>query len=204
MAGIIRSAVTALLGTFAVPVAGLSGLGALGALLGMLLDRDNRTSSVFTFFVAAVVICFFSIRLLAGIHKKAKDLVECINRQANLNFNAGNLLGYPSPAFLVFDKQNRKLAFCNSSTGDFKIYELSYLLAWRYDWKIKESTQLSGPGRQVGTTNMHMPSFERVQRTGDFALILEVADEISPVIKVYMSERAAKEWCAKLNAIVNG
>ena len=194
----------ALLATFAVPAAGLSGMGAIGALLGMLLSRDNRTSGVLIFFVVAVIICFLSIRLLARMHKKAKGLVESINRQSSLNFNAGNLLGYPSPAFLAFDKQNRKLAFCNSSTGDFRIYELSYLLAWRYEWKIKESMDLSGPGRQVGATNMHMPSFERVQRAGDFALILEVADESSPVIKFYMSERAAKEWCAKLNAIVNG
>ena len=202
--GSAKSLGLALLATFAVPAAGLSGIGAIGALLSMLLSRDHRTSGVFTFFVAAVVICFLSIRLLAGMHKKAKDLVESINRQYNLNFNVGNLLGYPSPAFLVFDKQNRRLAFCNSSTSDFKIYELSYLLAWRYEWNIKESMELSGAGRQVGTTNMHMPSFERIQRTGDFALILEVADENSPVIKFYMSERAAKEWCAKLNAIVNG
>ncbi|MFZ6746474.1 hypothetical protein ACO0LC_24845 [Undibacterium sp. JH2W] len=194
----------ALLATFAVPAAGLSGIGAIGALIGMLLSHDNRTSGVFTFFVVAVVICFLSIRLLVGMHKKAKGLVESINLQSNLNFNAENLLGYPSPAFLIFDKQNRKLAFCNSSTGHFKIYELSYLLAWRYEWKIKESMELSGPGRQVGTTNMQMPSFERVQRAGDFSLILEVADESNPVIKFYMSERAAKEWCAKLNAIVNG
>ena len=194
----------ALLATFAVPAAGISAIGAIGPLLGMLLSRENRTTGVFTFFVAALVICFLSIRLLRGMHKKAKHLVESINRESNLNFNPGNLLGYPSPAFLVFDKQNRKLAFCNSSTGDFKIYELSYLLAWRYEWKVKESMELSGPGRQVGTTNMHMPSFERVQRAGDFALILEVADESSPVIKFYMSERTAKEWCAKLNAIVNG
>lgn len=202
--GLAKGLGLAVLATLAVPAAGLSGIGAIGALLGMLLSRDNRTSAVFTFFVVAVVICFLSIRLLAGMHKKAKDLVESINRQSNLNFNAGNLLGYPSPAFLTFDKQNRKLAFCNSSTGDFKIHELSYLLAWRYEWKIKESMELSGPGRQVGTTNMQMPSFERAQRAGDFALILEVADESNPVIKFYMSERAAKEWCAKLNAIVNG
>lgn len=202
--GTAKGLLMALLGTFAVPVAALSGVGATGALLGMLLSNENRTSSVFTIFVAAAVICFLSIRLLAGMHRKAKDLVENINRQSNLNFNAGNLLGYPSPAFLIFDKQNRKLAFCNSSTGDFKIYEISYLLAWRYKWKIKESMELSGPSRQVGTTNMHMPSFERVQRAGDFALILEVADESNPVIKFYMSERAAKEWCAKLNAIANG
>lgn len=202
--GLAKGLGLAVIATLAVPTAGLSGIGVICALLGMLLSSDNRTIGVFTFFMVAAVICFLSIRLLAGMHKKAKGLVESINRQFNLNFNVGNLLGYPSPAFLVFDKQNRKLAFCNSSTGDFKIYELSHLLAWRYEWKMKESMELSGPGRQVGTTNMHMPSFERVQRAGDFALILEVADESNPVIKFYMSERAAKEWCAKLNAIVNG
>ena len=36
-----------------------------------------------------------------------------------------------------------------------------------------------------------------------FELVIELADEINPLMKFYMSEREAKQWCAKLNAIVN-
>jgi len=204
MTGIVKTVGTALFGTFAIPVAGLSGIGAIGALLTWLLSAQNRTSGIFLFFICAVSICFLSIRLLIGLQKKAHSFVADINRQTALNLNPANMLGYPSPAFLVFDKQNRKLAMCNSSTGDFQIYELSYLLSWNYEWRNVDSMEFSGRGNRIQGTNMSAPAFERVQRRQGFTLVLEVADENNPILKFSMSERAAKVWCAKLNAIVNG
>ncbi len=204
MAGTFKTAVTAALGTLAVPVMGFSGLGAVVALLVLLFARDYRTSGVFIFFVIASITCFLSIRLLQGIYKKSRNLVEGINRQANLNFNVENLLGHPSPIFLVFDKQNKKLAVCNSSTGTFQIHPLSYLLAWHYEWKNRETMEFTGQFHQVGNTAMNAPSFERGHKPALFELVIELADEINPIMKFYMSEREAKQWCAKLNAIVNG
>lgn len=93
---------------------------------------------------------------------------------------------------------------CNSSTGDFQIYELSYLLSWNYEWRNVDSMEFSGRGNRIQGTNMSAPAFERVQRRQGFTLVLEVADENNPILKFSMSERAAKVWCAKLNAIVNG
>ncbi len=204
MVGMFKTAVTAALGTLAVPVMGFSGFGAVGALLVLLFARDYRTSGVFIFFVIASITCFLSIRLLQGIYKKSRNLVASINRQAHLNFNVENLLGHPSPIFLVFDKQNKKLAVCNSSNGTFQIHELSYLLAWHYEWKNREVMEFTGQFHQVGNTSIGAPSFERSQKRVLFELVIELADEINPIMKFYMSEREAKQWCAKLNAIVNG
>ncbi|MES2040084.1 MAG: hypothetical protein V4495_19890 [Pseudomonadota bacterium] len=204
MAGTFKTAVTAALVTLAVPVMVFSGLGSIGALLVLLFASDYRTSGVFIFFVVASIICFLSIRLLQGIYKKSRNLVESINRQANLNFNVENLLGHPSPIFLVFDKQNKKLAVCNSSTSTFEIHPLSYLLAWHYEWKNRETMEFTGHFHQVGNTPMNAPSFERAHKRVLFELVLELADEINPIMKFYMNERDAKQWCAKLNAIANG
>lgn len=204
MHGIVKTVGTSVFGAFAIPVAGISGLGAIGSLLAWIFSAQNRTGGMFLFFVAASTTCLLAIRFLAALHRNAQNLVDDINRQSNLSFNPSNLLGYPATVFLVFDKSNRKLAVCNSSTGDFQIHDLAYLLAWRYEWKNKQSMELSGIGRQIDGTNMHAPSFERVGRRESFALVLELANENNPVLKFPMSERAAKEWCAKLNAIVNG
>ncbi|MES2832469.1 MAG: hypothetical protein V4695_10800 [Pseudomonadota bacterium] len=204
MAGTIKTIGTALLGTFAIPVAGLAGIGAVGALLGLIFSAQNRTSGVFLFFVCSASICFFAIRLLIGFQKKAQRLVVDINHRTGLNLNSADMLGFPSPAFLVFDKQNRKFAMCNSSTGDFQLYELSYLLSWNYEWRNVTNMEISGQGNRIPGTQMHAPAFERVERRQGFTLILEVANEHSPILKFPMSERAAKVWCAKLSAIVNG
>ncbi len=204
MAGTFKTAITAALGTLAVPVMGFSGLGAVVALLVLVFSREYRTSEVFIILLIASFTCFLSIRLLQGIYKKSKKLVEGINQQANLNFNVENLLGHPSPIFLVFDKQNKKLAVCNSSNGTFQIHPLSYLLAWHYEWKNRETMEFTGQFHQVGNTAMNAPSFERGHKRVLFELVIELADEINPIMKFYMSEREAKHWCAKLNAIVNG
>ncbi len=204
MAGTFKTAVTAALGTIAVPVMSFSGLGAVSTLLVLLFASDYRTSGVVIFFLIASITCFLSLRVLQGIYKKSRSLVESINRQVNLNFKVENLLGHPSPVFLVFDKQNKKLAVCNSITCTFQIHELSYLLTWRYEWRNRETMEFTGQFHQVGNTAMNAPSFERGHKRVLFELVLELADEINPVMKFCMSEREAKQWCAKLNAIVNG
>lgn len=204
MANILKTVGTAVAASLAIPVAGLSGLGALGALLSWLFINGNRTSGVFYFFISALAIFIVAFRFLASLQKKAQNLVERINQESNLNLDKSNLLGYPSPVFFAFDRNNQKLAACNSIDASFKIHDLSYLLAWRIEWTNKNSMEISGVGRRIDGTNMHAPAFQNVERRANFCLVIEVSDISNPILKFPMSERAAREWCARLNAIVNG
>lgn len=204
MANTIKTVGTAMLTSLLIPVAGLSGLGAVGSLLSWLFIRGNLTSGVALFFVISLIIFILSLRFLIHLQKKAHALVEKINKELNLNLNKSNLLGYPSPIFFSFDKNNRKIAVCNIVNGSFTIHDLSYLLEWSVEWKNKNSMEISGVGRQVDGTNMHAPNFQNVQRRENFCLVIGVGDVKNPILKFPMSERAAVEWCARLNAIVNG
>lgn len=203
MANTIKTVGTAMLASLLIPIAGISGLGALGALLGWLFISGNRTSGVAIFFVTAFAVFVFSFRLLAHLQKKAQALVDRINQESNLSLDKSNLLGYPSPVFFSFDKTNRKIASCNTVDGSFTLYDLSYLLEWSAEWKNKNNMEIVGFGRQIGGTNMHAPVFQNAQRRGNFCLVICVNDVKNPILKFPMSERAAIEWCARLNAIVN-
>jgi hypothetical protein len=204
MANTIKTAGTAMIASLAIPVAGISGIGAVGALLGWLFINGNRTSGVFYFFVIALAIFIFTIRFLAKLHKKAQNLVEKINLASNLNLDKSNLLGYPSPVFLSFDQKNWKLATCNTVDNSYEIRDLSSLLNWSIEWDNKNTMEITGMGRRIDGTDMHAPAFENVERRKNFRLVLEVANVNNPILKFYMSERAAIEWCARLNAIING
>lgn len=194
-----RTIGVALVGAFAVPVAGFSGLAASFLLLAMILTSEARSPAVFFLFMCASGLCYLAVRTLKGIRQRGRRFVENINRREALAFNAENMLGYPSPGFLVFDKENRKLAICNSVSGDYKIHELSYVLQWYYEWGtgVKTAVGTAAPGGSVMVT--------QTEYKNDFFVVLEVADENNPFYKFPMpSEASAKRWCAKLNAIFNG
>ena len=128
-----------------------------------------------------------------------------INRKESLCLNPINMLGHPSPGFLVFDKVNRKIAICNSVTGDYKIHEFEYVLRWHYDWATGTDISVSNQGDFIPGTVMRQPVVENREYRKSFALVLEVLDENNPVLKFPMqSEAAAQRWCATLNAIFNG
>src|SRR5450830_1506896 len=84
----------------AIPAAGLSGLAAIGCLLGMLLSRENRTTDVFLFLLASLSILSLAIWHLIRQQKSAKSLVASINEKEGLTLDDRQLLGYPSPALL--------------------------------------------------------------------------------------------------------
>ncbi|MBC3873499.1 hypothetical protein [Undibacterium flavidum] len=204
MANTLKTAGTIMAASLAIPIAGLSGLGALGSMLGWLFIKGNRTSGVFLFFVIASAIFYITFRFLINLQKKAHNLVIKTNEETNFKFDKSNLLGYPSPVFFAFDRANRKMASFNSVDGSSQIYELSYLLAWQVEWTNKNRMEISGMGNQIDGTNMRVPAFQNTTRRESFCLAIEVANMDNPILKFPMSERAANEWCARLNAIVNG
>ena len=206
MAAVLRSVGVALLGAFAVPIAGITGIASVISLLVFIFSSEERSFGLFLFFLAAASTCYFAVKTLQGIEKRGRLLVESINAKENLNLNPENMLGYPSPAFFVFDKNSRKLAICNSVTGDYKLHGFNYVLQWYYEWGTgtRMDVGITG-GAFIPGTNMREPTITHSEYKKNFTLVLEVADENNPFFKFPMQgESPAKRWCAKLNAIFNG
>ena len=205
MTGVIRSVAIAVLGAFAVPVAGFSGIAALIMFFVLITVRESRSFGALVFFAAACGVCYAAIKTLHGIAKRGRLLVEEINKKEVLSFNSANLLGHPSPAFFAFDKVNRKIAICNSVTGDYKIHDFQYVLRWYYDWGTGISTSVTNQGAYIPGTVMREPVVEQREYKRGFMLVLEVSDENNPVFKFPMQgEAPAQRWCSTLNAIFNG
>lgn len=205
MAKIIKTVGAALLGAFAVPVAGFSGFAAAISFLTLLFS-SRRSFGLFLFFVIASAICYFAIKTLKNIAARGRLLVEKINVNESLSLNAENMLGYPSPELFIFDKTNRKIATCNSVTGDYKIHDFAYVLEWHYEWGTgsRMNVGITG-GANIPGTVMREPTITHSEYKKSFMLVLEVADENNPFYKFPMQgEATAKRWCAKLNAIFNG
>ena len=202
----------------AVPVAGLSGLAAAGfalilvlAMFGVGPARLSQaslwgllTSELMLYLLISLAIFTLSFRFLARLQARCQALVARINAQQGLSFDAGHLLGYPAPAFLVFDSQNRKIAACDVVNDAYKLHDFSWLLGWRMTWREVESMEMNGGSRQVNASGMSVPTFERTVRAKDFAIELQTADPQRPVLSFPMSRRAAETWCARLNTIFNG
>lgn len=202
----------------AVPVAGLSGLAAAGFTLIFVLAMfgvgparlsqtslwDLPTSELMLYLLISLAIFTLSFRLLARLQARCQALVARINGQQGLSFDAGHLLGYPAPAFFVFDSQNRKIAACDVVNDAYKLHDFSWLLGWRMTWREVESMEMNGGSRQVNASGMSVPTFERTVREKDFAIELQTADPQRPLLSFPMSRRAAETWCARLNAIFNG
>ena len=202
----------------AVPVAGLSGLAAAGfalilvlAMFGVGPARLSQpslwgllTGELMLYLLTSLAIFTLSFRFLARLQARCQALVARINAQQGLSFDAGHLLGYPAPAFLVFDSQNRKIAACDVVNDAYKLHDFSWLLGWRMTWREVESMEMNGGSRQVNASGMSVPTFERTVRAKDFAIELQTADPQRPVLSFPMSRRAAEIWCARLNAIFNG
>ncbi len=202
----------------AVPVAGLSGLAAAGfalilvlAMFGVGPARLSQsslwgllTSELMLYLLISLAIFTLSFRFLARLQARCQALVAKLNAQQGLSFDAGHLLGYPAPAFLVFDSRNRKIAACDVVNDAYKLHDFSWLLGWRMTWREVESMEMNGGSRQVNRTGISVPTFERTVRAKNFAIELQTADPQRPVLSFPMSRRAAEIWCARLNAIFNG
>jgi hypothetical protein len=218
MASVWKTAGVGAAAGLAVPVAGLSGLAAAGltlilvlAMIGVGPARLSQaslwgllTSELMLYLLISLAIFTLSFRFLARLQARCQALVARINAQQGLSFDAGHLLGYPAPAFLVFDSQNRKIAACDVVNDAYKLHDFSWLLGWRMTWREVESMEMNGGSRQVNASGMSVPTFERTVRAKDFAIELQTADPQRPVLSFPMSRRAAETWCARLNALFNG
>ena len=218
MASVWKTAGVGAAAGLAVPVAGLSGLAAAGltlilvlAMIGVGPARLSQaslwgllTSELMLYLLISLAIFTLSFRFLARLQARCQALVARINAQQRLSFDAGHLLGYPAPAFLVFDSQNRKIAACDVVNDAYKLHDFSWLLGWRMTWREVESMEMNGGSRQVNASGMSVPTFERTVRAKDFAIELQTADPQRPLLSFPMSRRAAETWCARLNAIFNG
>jgi len=66
--------------------------------------------------------CFWAtFYVLASLQKQGKQLVLDINQRESLSLDAVHLLGFPCPAFVVFDRRQRRIPVCNSSTRVLEI-----------------------------------------------------------------------------------
>ena len=218
MASIWKTAGMGAAAGLAVPVAGLSGLAAAGLTLILVLAMFGvgparlsqtslwglLTSELMLYLLISLAIFTLSFRFLARLQARCQALVASINAQQGLSFDAGHLLGYPAPAFLVFDSQNRKIAACDVVNDAYKLHDFSWLLGWQMTWREVESMEMNGGSRQVNASGMSVPTFERTVRAKDFAIELQTADPQRPVLSFPMSRRAAEAWCARLNALFNG
>ena len=218
MASVWKTAGVGAAAGLAVPVAGLSGLAAAGLTLILVLAMFGvgparlsqaslwglLTSELMLYLLISLAIFTLSFRFLARLQARCQALVARINAQQGLSFDAGHLLGYPAPAFLVFDSQNRKIAACDVVNDAYKLHDFSWLLGWRMTWREVESMEMNGGSRQVNASGMRVPTFERTVRAKDFAIELQTADPQRPLLSFPMSRRAAETWCARLNALFNG
>ena len=218
MASVWKTAGMGAAAGLAVPVAGLSGLAAAGLTLILVLAMFGvgparlsqtslwglLTSELMLYLLISLAIFTLSFRFLARLQARCQALVARINGQQGLSFDAGHLLGYPAPAFLVFDSQNRKIAACDVVNDAYKLHDFSWLLGWQMTWREVESMEMNGGSRQVNASGMSVPTFERTVRAKDFAIELQTADPQRPVLSFPMSRRAAETWCARLNTIFNG
>ena len=218
MASVWKTAGMGAAAGLAVPVAGLSGLAATALTLILVLAMfgvgparlsqtslwELLTSELMLYLLISLAIFTLSFRFLARLQARCQALVARINGQQGLSFDAGHLLGYPAPAFLVFDSQNRKIAACDVVNDAYKLHDFSWLLGWRMTWREVESMEMNGGSRQVNASGMSVPTFERTVRAKDFAIELQTADPQRPVLSFPMSRRAAETWCARLNTIFNG
>ena len=218
MASVWKTAGMGAAAGLAVPVAGLSGLAATAltlilvlAMVGVGPARLSQTSlwglltsELMLYLLISLAIFTLSFRFLARLQARCQALVAKLNAQQGLSFDAGHLLGYPAPAFLVFDSRNRKIAACDVVNDAYKLHDFSWLLGWRMTWREVESMEMNGGSRQVNRTGISVPTFERTVRAKNFAIELQTADPQRPVLSFPMSRRAAEIWCARLNAIFNG
>ena len=218
MASVWKTAGVGAAAGLAVPVAGLSGLAAAGltlilvlAMVGVGPARLSQTSlwglltsELMLYLLISLAIFTLSFRFLARLQARCQALVAKLNAQQGLSFDAGHLLGYPAPAFLVFDSRNRKIAACDVVNDAYKLHDFSWLLGWRMTWREVESMEMNGGSRQVNRTGISVPTFERTVRAKNFAIELQTADPQRPVLSFPMSRRAAETWCARLNTIFNG
>jgi len=185
-----------------IPAAWVSGLATIGLLWGVIrFSPDKLTVEGRQLFVASFSIFCLTIWYLIWRKRRAKALVASINLKEGLSLDDTQLLGYPNPLFFVFDLSNKKLAQCQSATGDYQIQDLTWVTGWQYEWQQVDSRVSGGVLRVVDGAGMSVPADEIRRRFINFSLILTVADTSHPPFRFPMNRSAAEEWCTRCNVL---
>ena len=193
---------TSLANRIVIPAAWVSGLATIGLLWGVIrFSPDKLTVEGRQLFVASFSIFCLAIWYLIWRKRRAKALVASINLKEGLSLDDTQLLGYPNPLFFVFDLSNKKLAQCQSATGDYQIQDLTWVTGWQYEWQQVDSRVSGGVLRVVDGAGMSVPADEIRRRFINFSLILTVADTSHPPFRFPMNRSAAEEWCTRCNVL---
>lgn len=132
MTSCLRTLGANLANSVVIPAAWLSGLATIGLLWGMIrFSPDKLTVEGRQPLLASISIFFLSIGYLIWRKRRAKALVASINLKEGLSLDDTQMLGYPSPLFFVFDLSNKKLAQCQSATGNYQIQDFTWVTGWQ-------------------------------------------------------------------------
>jgi hypothetical protein len=185
-----------------IPAAGLSGLVTIGLLWGMIrFSPDKLTVEGRQLFVASFSIFCLAIGYWIWRKRRAKALVASINLKEGLSLDGTQMLGYPSPLFFIFDLSNKKLAQCQSITGDYQIRDFNWVTGWQFEWQQIDSRVSGGVLQIVERAGMSVPADEIRRRFIRFSLVLTVADTSHPPFRFPMNRSAAEEWCSRCNVL---
>ncbi|MGX1175889.1 hypothetical protein AB7M32_004614 [Pseudomonas sp. R151218B TE3479] len=185
-----------------IPAAWVSGLATIGLLWGVVrFWPDQLTVEGRQLFVASCSIFCLAIGYLIWRKRRAKALVASINLKEGLSLDDSQMLGYPNPVFFVFDLSNKKLAQCQSVTGDYQIQDFTWVTGWQFEWLRIDSRVSGGVMQVVDGAGMSVPADELRRRFIKFSLVLTVADTSHPPFRFPMSRSAAEGWCTRCNVL---
>jgi len=185
-----------------IPAAWVSGLATIGLLWGVVrFWPDQFTVEGRQLFVASCSFFCLAIGYLIWRKRRAKALVASINLKEGLSLDDTQLLGYPSPLFFVFDLSNKKLAQCQSVTGNYQIRDFTWVTGWQFEWLRIDSRVSGGVMQVVDGAGMSVPVDELRRRFIKFSLVLTVADTSHPPFRFPMNRSAAEGWCTRCNVL---
>lgn len=202
MTSCLRTLGASLANSVVIPAAWLSGLTTIGLLWGMIAFWPDKLSvEGRQLFLASVSIFCLAIWHLIRRKRRAKALVASINLKEGLSLDDTQLLGYPSPLFFAFDLSNKKLAQCQSATGDYQIRDFTWVTGWQCEWQRIDSRVSGGVLQIVDGAGMSVPADEIRRRFIGFSLVLTVADTRHPLLRFSMNRSAAEGWCTRCNEL---
>jgi hypothetical protein len=185
-----------------ISAAGLSGLVTIGLVWALIrFSPDKLTVEGRQLFIASISIFCLAIGYLIWRKRRVKALVASINQKEGLSLDDTQLLGYPNFLFFAFDLSNKKLAQCQSVTGDYQIRDFTWVTGWQFEWQQIDSKVSGGVLQIVEGAGMNVPVDEIRRRFIRFSLVLTGADTSHPPFRFPMSRSAAEGWRSRCNVL---
>ena len=168
-------------------------VGSVGAFLYFLSTGKSKFIAILCLGLGVATFCFMNF---SG--KKAKAIIAKIENFEGFRFDPRLAIGNKMAVFWAFDPASKKIALVNTPENRYEIKPFSYVLRWYTTASEIERTSI-GLSHRPGElkTNVHR------ELTG-FALVLEVADPLSPMWTFGMpSQKVADAWVARIGALIN-